>query len=61
MYYQFFHTALDFSSFIEPDPVWNGYVKLRTFAPEALLAENSRTMQIIQQGILSGGDFVLPL
>lgn len=61
LYYQFFHTALDFSDFIMPDPVWNGYVKLKDFSAEKLLPENSQTMQIIQEGILEGKPFVIPL
>jgi hypothetical protein len=60
MYYQFFHTALDFSEFLSPDPVWNGYVKLKDFKPESLLPENNETMRVIQDGILRGKPFVYP-
>ncbi len=60
LYYQFFHTALDFSDFLEPDQVWNGYIRLKNFTPSELLPGNSQTMRIIQEGILEGKPFVIP-
>ena len=60
MYYQFFHTALSFDPFIEPDETWKGYVKIRKFPAEALDPENDRNLRVIHDGILNGGAFVLP-
>ncbi len=60
MYYQFFHVALPFRSFIEPDPVWRGYVQIRKFNADALLPENNESMRVIHDGILRNGDFTLP-
>ncbi len=61
MYYQFFHVALPFHDFIEPDPVWRGYVTIKKFDARALTPEMSETMRVIHDGILRGGDFTLPL
>lgn len=61
MYYQFFHVALPLRRFIEPDPAWRGYVRIRNFDPSALTPEKDETMRVIQDGILRGGDFTLPL
>ena len=60
LYYQFFHTALDFSAYISPDPVWNGYVRLKDFQAADLTPEKNETMKILTQGILTGSPFVLP-
>ncbi len=60
MYYQFFHTALDFSAYISPDPVWNGYVRLKDFQATDLTPEKNETMKILTEGILNGSPFVLP-
>lgn len=60
MYYQFFHVALPFRSFIEPDPVWRGYVQIRKFGADALLPENNASLRVIHDGILRNGDFTLP-
>lgn len=60
MYYQFFHTALPFGEFIEPDGVWNGYVKIRRFSADALDPDKNQVLGIIRDGILSGKSFVLP-
>ena len=60
MYYQFFHTALSFEGFIQPDGIWNGYVSIKKFKPESLSAKRSPVMKIIEDGILTGAPFVLP-
>lgn len=60
LYYQLYRTSLPFTDFIEEDGVWQGYVKLKKFSWQQLLAENSITMQVIQDGILKGEDFILP-
>ncbi len=60
LYYQFFHAALPFDAFIEPDQVWNGYVKLKKFSSRELNPEQNATMRVIQEGILEGKPFVLP-
>ena len=60
MYYQFFHTALSFEPFIEPDPIWNGYVKIRKFPADALDPEKDPNLRVIHDGILKGSPFVLP-
>ena len=59
LYYQLYYSSLPFGKFIEEDNAWRGYVKLKKFSWEALLPEHSDTMQIIQDGILNGKDFVL--
>jgi hypothetical protein len=60
LYYQLFRTSLPFSGFITEDSAWTGYVKLKDFPWQALLPENSITMQVIQDGILHAKPFVLP-
>lgn len=60
MYYQFFHTALSFDAFIEPDETWKGYVKIRSFPLDALDPEKDPVLRVIRDGILDGKPFVLP-
>ncbi len=60
MYYQFFHTALSFSEFIEPDPVWKGYVKLKKFSNDQLSGGKNINLKVIENGILNRQPFVLP-
>ena len=60
MYYQFFHTALSFEPFIEPDKTWKGYVRIRNFPAEALDPEKDINLRVIHEGILNGKPFVLP-
>ncbi|MCD4754035.1 MAG: hypothetical protein K8R40_13275, partial [Anaerolineaceae bacterium] len=59
LYYQLYYASLPFGKFIEEDNTWLGYVKLKKFSWEALLPKHSDTMQIIQDGILTGKCFVL--
>ncbi len=57
LYAQLFLTSLPFGEYVKEDGVWNGYVTLRDFAPEALLPERSETIQILTEGILRGSEF----
>ncbi len=57
LYAQLYLTSLPFDEYVKEDGVWNGYVALRDFAPEALLPGNSETMQILSGGILNGSEF----
>jgi len=59
LYFQLYRSSLPFDPFIEPDGIWNGYVKLKDFEWQALLPENSAAMRAISDGILHGGDFML--
>ncbi len=59
LYYQLFRTSLPFGDFITEDGAWAGYVKLKKFPWQALLPENSTTMQVIQDGILHAKPFAL--
>ncbi len=59
LYFQIYRTSLPFDAYLEPDGIWNGYVKLKHFDCEALLPQNSATMQAISDGILHDGDFLL--
>jgi len=58
LYYQLHRSALRFDAFLEPDGIWAGYVKLKDFSPTTLLPEHSKTMQVISDGILRGGNFM---
>lgn len=60
LYYQLFRTSLPFDRFLEPDGLWPGFVRLRDFAPEDLLPERSPTLKVITEGLLQGGEFLLP-
>jgi hypothetical protein len=59
LYYQLYRSSLPFDPFIEPDGIWNGYVKLKNFKWQTLMSENSPAMRAISDGILRGGDFML--
>jgi hypothetical protein len=60
LYFQLFRTSLPFGEFLEDSDSWKGYVKLKDFPLEALKAQNTLTMSIIQNGILEGSDFIYP-
>jgi len=60
LYFQLFRTSLPFSEFLQETDYWKGYVKLKDFPLEALRAENSVTMRVIQEGILKGAPFLIP-
>ncbi len=59
LYWQLYRSSLSFEDFLKPDGVWAGYVTLKDFPWQALLPENSATLQTIHEGILRGGDFML--
>jgi hypothetical protein len=59
LYYQLFISSLPFGEFLEEDEVWPGFTRLRVFHWQRLLPQNSPTQQIVQEGILRGGDFML--
>ncbi len=59
LYWQLYRSSLSFEDFLKPDGVWAGYVTLKDFPLQALLPENSATLQTIHDGILRGGDFML--
>ncbi len=59
LYYQLWRSSLSFEEFLEADGIWDGYVRLKNFAWQALLPENSQTMQTISKGILGRGNFLL--
>ena len=58
LYYQLFISSLPFETFLEEDGVWQGFVRLRSFSWRQLRAQNSPTMQVLQEGILQGGEFM---
>lgn len=60
LYFQLFRTSLPFGDFLEESGYWKGYVRLKDFPPENLRAENSETMRVIQDGILTGKEFLIP-
>ena len=60
LYFQLYRTSLPFDRFLEPDEVWPGYVRLKDFSPEDLLPQHSTTLRVISEGVLRGGNFLLP-
>ena len=60
LYYQLYRTSLPFDRFIEPDKIWSGFVRLKKFSWQDLLPENSETLKVVSEGILSGKEFLLP-
>jgi hypothetical protein len=57
LYYQLFKSSLPFERFIEPDGIWQGFVRLRNFNVKQLMPKSSPTMQILMDGLLaSAGD-----
>jgi hypothetical protein len=60
LYYQLFKTSLPFDLFLEPDGIWPGFVRLKSFSVQDLLPENSTTLKIITEGLLHGKPFLMP-
>ncbi|MBK8824370.1 MAG: hypothetical protein IPN58_17690 [Anaerolineales bacterium] len=56
LYYQLFRTSLPFGEFLEPS-VRTTQTKLKSFALDELI--NSESVQVVKEGILEGGDFLL--
>lgn len=59
LYYQLYRASLPFDDFLEVGPR-QGFVLLKAFPWQALLAENSSTMHILIDGILQGTPFLNP-
>ncbi len=60
LYFQLYRTSLPFDRYIKPDELWPGFVRLKDFSWQDLLPENSTTFRTITDGLLNGGDFLLP-
>lgn len=60
LYFQLYRTSLPFDSYLEPDGIWPGFVRLRKFHLEDLLPEHSPTLQVISDGLLKRAEFLLP-
>ena len=45
--------------FLETDPYWNGYVFLKPFGWKDLIPDNSKTLQVIVDGIIEKKPFIL--
>jgi hypothetical protein len=58
LYYQLFRTSLPFGDFLAPS-VRTTQARLKSFALEELLPENSKAMEAIFDGLLNDGDFLL--
>jgi len=61
LYYQLFHTSLDFSRFLKQAPRFPGQVRMRKFQALNLHPDNCEEIAIIQEGIHEGRHFVYPL
>ncbi len=59
LYYQLYRTSLPFSEYLEEE-TRPGFVKLRAFPWQALSPEKSPTMQVVLDGLVNHGDFLLP-
>jgi hypothetical protein len=60
LYYQLFRTSLPFDRYLEPDGIWPGFVQLKDFTWQDLLPENSPTLKVVSEGLLTGKPFILP-
>ena len=59
LYYQLYRVSLPFGRFLQVGPR-PGFVQLKNFNWQALLADNSLTVRTILKGILEGAEFQLP-
>jgi hypothetical protein len=59
LYHQFYRSSLLFGKYIEAHPT-PGYVQLKQFSWQNLLAENSATMRVILDGVIKGQPFLMP-
>ncbi len=59
-YYQLFRTSLPFGDLLEEDQIWRGYVRLKKVDWQNLMPGQSPTLDVIREGILSNGNFLLP-
>jgi len=60
LYYQLFRSSLPFDTFLQPDGIWPGFVRLRRFDWQALTIQRSPAHAVLLEGILEGVDFILP-
>jgi capsule polysaccharide modification protein KpsS len=58
LYFQLYRTALLFEDYLEAHERM-GYTKLKSFSPDALLAENSPAMKAILEGVVRGKNFLV--
>jgi len=59
LYFQLFQTNFSFSSILEPDPEWRGYVHLRNFSAELLDPNLNPVFRVLSDGILNGQPFLI--
>lgn len=59
LYWQLYRTAIPFENYLEPHPT-PGYVQLKPFSWKDLTVEKSNSMRILVNGILAGGEFLVP-
>ena len=59
LYHQFYRSSLSFGKYIEAHPT-PGYVQLKRFSWQNLLAENSTIMRVILDGVINGQPFLMP-
>lgn len=60
LYYQIFRTSLPFGDLLEEDGIWQGYVRLKNLTLPDISPDRSAVFRSIHDGILRGGDFLLP-
>jgi hypothetical protein len=60
LYYQLYYSSLPFTDYIQEDGIWPGFVKLKKFPANSLSPTASPVIKTILDGILEGGDFMLP-
>ena len=58
LYFELFRASIPFSKFLEEDAYWQGYTRLKNFSWEALLPENSTTMNTLYEGIILDKPFL---
>jgi hypothetical protein len=59
LYWQLYRTAISFDRYLEAHPT-PGYVQLKPISWRDLTTEKSMTMRLLVDGILQGGDFLVP-
>ncbi len=60
LYFQLYRSSLPFDEFIEEGGPWRGFAHFKDFPLEALSPDRSTSIRAIVDGILNGGDFLLP-
>jgi len=58
LFSQLFLASLSFSDFLEDENLWQGYVKIKNFNPQALKAQNSPAIATILRGIQQKEQFL---